>query len=127
MKTLADLLNSIVSTLQTASLILNVRVLETHNFSETQFAVKVRAELESGDTLQVRLYRNDDHTDYAYQLFRDDVPVIRWDNKEHFDSISSYPHHFHTESGAVESSTHTGEVTRDLPVVLNSLANRITR
>ncbi|WP_258189407.1 toxin-antitoxin system TumE family protein [Candidatus Hakubella thermalkaliphila] len=82
----------------------------------------MRAELAAGDVLQVRLYRNNEHTDYAYQLFRGERPVVRWDNKEHFPSISSYPHHFHNTSGQVEASPLTGDPAHDLPFVLNYLA-----
>ena len=122
MNTLPELLDFTVSTLQKSTLVVNVRVLETFQFSESQFAFKVRSELVSGNVLQVRLYRNGEHNDYAFQLFRDDAPLIRWDNKEHFRSISSYPHHFHSISGQVESSSLTGDLTLDLPVVLNYLS-----
>ncbi|MDE3092146.1 MAG: hypothetical protein KGJ80_22455 [Chloroflexota bacterium] len=124
MNTLADLLNLIVSTLQTSPLCAGVRVLETLQFSDTQFAFKVRADLKSGDVLQVRLYLNGEHTDYAFQLLRDDKPVVRWDNKEHFPSISSRPHHFHNASGQIESSPLTGDATHDLPLVLKYLESR---
>jgi hypothetical protein len=95
--------------------------LETRQFSESQFAFKIRADLVSGGILQVYLYRNGEHTDYAYQLFRGDRPVVRWDNKEHFSSLSSHPHHFHSASGKVEISPLTGDPTHDLPIVLSSL------
>ncbi len=124
MSALADLLNLVVSALQAAPLCNTVRVLETLQFSDSQFAFKIRADLKSGDVLQVRLYRNGEHTDYAFQLLRDDKPVVRWDNKEHFASISSHPHHFHNASGQVESSPLTGDPTHDVPIVLNYLKSR---
>lgn len=89
--------------------------------------MKVRADLTSGHVLQVRLYRNGEHTDYAYQLFQTDTPVLRWDNKEHFPSISSFPHHFHNASGLVEFSPLTGDPAHDLPFLLNYLAIRESR
>ena len=124
MNTFAELLNFVVCTLQTSPLCLGTRILETLQFSESQFAIKIRANLKSGDVLQVRLYCNGEHTDYAFQLFRDETPMVRWDNKEHFPSISSYPHHFHNASGQVESSPLNGNPTHDLPIVLNDLATR---
>ena len=122
MKSLSDLLNEIVSTLQTSVLCRTVHIVETIAFSETQFAIKVRAELNSDNVLQVRVYANREYVDYAYQLFRDETPLLRWDNKEHFPGIASYPHHFHAPDGRVEISNLNGDVTVDLPSVLDYLA-----
>ncbi len=119
MNTLADLLNFVTTALQSSPLCSAVRILETHQFSDSQFALKVRAEIIAGRILQVRLYRNGSHTDYAYQLLRSDVPLVRWDNKEHFPDVPSYPHHFHAATGQVEHSPLTGDPTHDLPYVLN--------
>jgi hypothetical protein len=116
--TLADWLNFVVSTLQASPLCNNVRILETHPFSTQQFALKARASLRKGYVLQVHLYRNFAHTDYAYQLFQQDQPILRWDNKEHFPNLSTYPHHFHTPSGKVEESTLIGTPRNDLPAIL---------
>jgi hypothetical protein len=98
-----------------------VRVFETSVFSESQFAFKVRALLVTGDVLQVRVYRNGDHTDYSYQVVRNDTPILRWDNKEHFPGVDSYPHHFHSMAGQVQSSPMTGDPMRDLPLVMSLL------
>ena len=127
MNTLPELLDFTVSTLQKSTLVVNVRVLETFQFSESQFAFKVRSELVSGNVLQVRLYRNGEHNDYAFQLFRDDAPLIRWDNKEHFPDIPTHPHHFHNADGKVESSSMIGEPSHDLPIVLDHIASHVTR
>lgn len=124
MNSLADLLSYVVTTLQSSQLVRNVNVLETLQFSDDKFALKARADLASGDVLQVRLYQNVQHTDYAYQLFRDEFSVVRWDNKEHFSSLSSYPHHFHTASDQAESSPLTGDPAHDLPLVLKYLESR---
>ncbi|HXV99146.1 MAG TPA: DUF6516 family protein, partial [Anaerolineae bacterium] len=85
---------------------------------EQQFALKVRAELADGSMLQVRLYHNGEHTDYAYQLVRNEEPILRWDNKEHFPTLPTYPHHFHSATGQVEESPLTGDPAHDLPFVL---------
>lgn len=121
MTSLADLLSSVVTGLQRSGQCGAVRVLETQSFSGQQYAFKVRAELITGDELQVRVYRNGDHVDYSYQLLRDALPVMRWDNKEHFPNINSHPHHFHSATGAVVESPLVGDVDRDLPVVLSLL------
>lgn len=117
MNSLANQLSLVITTLQSWPLCRSVRVLETHSFSPSQFALKVRAELTTGGTLQVRLYCNGPHTDYAYHVVRGNQ-AVRWDNKEHFSTIPSYPHHFHSVSGQVESSPLTGDPTHDLPLVL---------
>ena len=121
MNTLAELLNFVTTALQSSPLCSAVRILETHQFSDSQFALKARAELTAGRTLQVRLYRNGSHTDYAYQLLHGNIPLVRWDNKEHFPDISSHPHHIHVATGQVEHSPLTGDPAHDLPYVLNLL------
>lgn len=121
MNKLPELLDFVVTALQLSPLCNVVRIVSTHSFSEHQFALRVRAELVDGRTLQVRLYRNGEHIDYAYQLIRDGRPIWRWDNKEHFPALSSYPHHFHTASGQVEASSLTGDPAHDLSFVLNYL------
>ena len=123
---LADWLNFVVSVLQTSPLCQRVQIIETHPFSNRQFALKVRANLEGGHTLQVHLYRNFAYTDYAYQLFREDKPILRWDNKEHFPDLPSYPHHFHTPLGKVENSALTGDPQKDLFLVLAYLDELLT-
>lgn len=121
MNTLSELLNFVVTTLQNSSFCEVVKVVETENFSQRQFAFKIRAELLSGDMLQVRVYYNQSYIDYAYQLVRSNQPILRWDNKEHFPHIPSYPHHFHTPIGEVETSQLTGDLAHDLPLVLEYL------
>lgn len=73
--------------------------------------------------LQARLYRNGDHVDYLYQILRGTESVIRWDNKKHFPKIASYPRHFHSAEGDMRVSPSTGNVTHDLPIVLNTVAS----
>ena len=83
--------------------------------------VKVRAELITGDALQIRIYCNGDHVDYSYQLLNGGLPVQRWDNKEHFPEIASHPHHFHSSTGEVEISPLTGDPEYDLSLVMSLL------
>ena len=121
MNTLAALLSHVVTVLQESGYCGAVRVLETHPFSERQFALKVRAELVTGDALQIRVYCNGDHVDYSYQLLNGGLPVQRWDNKEHFPEIASHPHHFHNSAGEVEISPLTGDPEHDLSLVMRLL------
>ncbi len=125
MITFADLLSFVTTTLQTSPLCEYVRIVETHPFSKGQFALKVRAKLIEGSMFQVHLYYNKDHIDYAYQLVQNEEPVLRWDNKEHFPTLLSYPHHFHAPSGLVEASSLTGNPINDLPFVLDYLASTL--
>lgn len=81
MNTLADLLSYVVTALQRSGFCSAVRVLETQAFSARRFALKIRAELVTGDVLQVRIYRNGDHVDYSYQLLRNSEPIMRWDKQ----------------------------------------------
>jgi hypothetical protein len=39
--------------------------------------------------------------DYAYQLLKlnEDRPIMRWDNKEEFRDLNTYPNHFHDDQG----------------------------
>jgi hypothetical protein len=122
MITLAEALNFVTTTLQGSPLCSSVRVVETHQFSDRQFALKVRAELARGGALQIRLYYHEQHVDYAYQVFRGDQPLLRWDNKEHFPDLVTQPHHFHTATGSVTDSKLDGDPNHDLPLVLNYLS-----
>jgi hypothetical protein len=116
------LINIVVTNLQRNSLCHSYHIQETAVFSPQQFAFKIIAELATGGTLQIRVYRNRMHTDYAYHFMQMDTS-IRWDNKEHFPSIATFPHHFHGNSGLVEASPLTGDPDHDLPIVLNILSD----
>ena len=123
MMTLPELLDFVFTTLQTSPLCHSVRVIETQQFSERQFAIKVRADLTSGDWLQVRLYCNESHMDYAYHVARSEQTTARWDNKEHFPQLSSFPHHHHLASGEISESPLTGDPQHDLPLILTALTD----
>ncbi|HID52660.1 MAG TPA: hypothetical protein EYP41_11575 [Anaerolineae bacterium] len=49
------------------------------------------------------------------------LPLLRWDNKEHFPHLSTHPRHFHMADGRVTESPLTGNPTQDLPKVLEQL------
>jgi hypothetical protein len=117
----AELLNFVTTTLQLWPHTRHVHILTTAQFSSTQYAIKVRADLTNDDILQVRIYYNEGHIDYAYQVIRAGAPLIRWDNKEHFALLATYPHHFHSLSGQVLESLLTGLSNDDLPLVLHEI------
>jgi hypothetical protein len=120
-KSAAVLLGFVISTLQLSPVCRQVSILDFNPFSDQQFTFKVRADLKDDFVLQVRLYCNHDHIDYAYQLLQRERPIQRWNNKEHFPHLASYPHHHHTQGGEVIESSLNGDPEHDLPLVLASL------
>lgn len=106
--------------LQTTTFCERVEVVETMVFATDQFFFKVRAEIGEEHNLQVRIYYNQGHVDYAYQLFTN-VPLLRWDNKEEFSHLETYPHHHHDSEGYVHPSSLTGEPLQDIDIVLEAV------
>ena len=121
MTSLSSFLGTLMATLQSHPICERASVLETKVFSSDQFFLKVRAELTGENKLQLRIYYNQGHIDYAYQLFAD-VPILRWDNKEEFRHLETYPHHHHDEQGNVKPSRLTGDPLRDIEIVLQDVS-----
>jgi len=117
---LPTLLGRLVAVLQADPICREVNVMETKAFSPNQFFFKIRALLEDEHWLQVRIYYNRGHVDYAYQLFFD-APLLRWDNKEEFPHLETFPHHHHDVEGRVHSSSLTGEPVQDIETVLQAV------
>lgn len=117
-----SLLGTVMAILQADPLCKNIAVVETKEFSPDQFFFKVRTELTEQHKLQVRVYYNQGHIDYAYQLFTD-VPLLRWDNKEEFQHLETYPHHHHDEQGNVKASPLPGDAANDLEIVLEEVSS----
>lgn len=97
------------------------KVIETSFFSTEQFAFKIRTTIFSSLIFQIRMYYNQGHFDYSYQVFSEE-PICRWDNKEHFSEIETFPHHFHALNGQITNSPLTGMPLDDLKIVLEELA-----
>ncbi len=125
MTSLPSLLGGLVTALEVYPICRKVRILETKEFSFDQFFFKIRAELARDHTLQVRVYYNRGHIDYAYQ-FLADVPLMRWDNKEEFRHLATYPHHHHDVIGDVKPSALTGDPTKDIAIVLKEISAYIS-
>ena len=107
--------------LQAHPLCKKVRVIETKEFSPEQFFFKIRAILLKKDVqFQVRIYYNRGHVDYAYQCFTN-AHLLRWDNKEEFRHLATYPHHHHDAQGHVHPSPLTGEPLQDIGIVLQEV------
>lgn len=125
MTSLPALLGALTAILQAHPLCDRVASVETKEFAPDQFLFKVRAELAGGYHVQMRIYYNRAHIDYAYQLFID-IPLLRWDNKEEFPYISTYPHHHHDEYGKVHASPLAGDPVRDVQIVLQVVSEFIS-
>lgn len=121
MISLASLLGALMAILQAHPVCKRVTGVETKAYSTNQFFFRVRAELTDESKFQVRIYHNHGHIDYAYQLFTD-VPLLRWDNKEEFRNLKTYPHHHHDEQGHVKPSPLTGDPVRDIEAVLQEIS-----
>ena len=120
MISLPTLLGKLTAILQAHRLCQRTEIGETKAFSPDQFFFKIRSELTGEYKFQVRIYYNQGHVDYAYQLFTD-VPLLRWDNKEEFPHLTTYPHHHHDWHGHVKASLLTGNPVEDLKIVLQQL------
>ena len=121
MTTLPAMLGALTAILQSHPLCERTTIVETREFSSDQFYFKVRADLPQEYKFQVRVYSNASHEDYAYQLFKEDRPILRWDNKEEFRSLKTYPHHHHDDQGNVLSSPLTGNPQEDISLVLSAI------
>ena len=127
MTTLPAMLGAMTAILQSHPLCERTAIVETKEFSPDQFYFKVRADLSKGYGLQVRVYSNAGHVDYAYQLFREDRPILRWDNKEEFRSLKTYPHHHHDDRGNVLLSPLAGNPQEDIVLVLGEIEKHLQK
>lgn len=122
---LPSLLGTVMAVLQAHPLCKHAVVVETKEFSLDQFFFKIRAELAEGYKFQVRIYYNRGHIDYAYQLFTN-VPLLRWDNKEEFHLLKTYPHHHHDAQGNIKPSPLIGDPAADTVIVLQEVSTFIS-
>lgn len=123
MSTLSTMLAELVLILENSGFCDNPQITETSFFSTDQFAFKIRTAIFSSFSFQIRIYYNKGHCDYSYQVFAE-KPLCRWDNKEHFPEIKTFPHHCHAIDGSVVESPLQGIPVADLQYVLAEL-NRL--
>ena len=121
MTTLPAMLGTVTAILQSHLLCEQAAIVETKEFSPDQFFFKVRAKFPQDYLLQARIYCNFGHVDYAYQLFKEDTPILRWDNKEEFRRLKTYPHHHHDDRGNILPSPLTGNPQTDIALVLREI------
>jgi hypothetical protein len=120
LSSLSSLLGNVMAVFEAHPTCQRATVVETKVFSSDQFLFKVRADFMRGSYFQARIYYNQGHIDYAYQLFSR-VPILRWDNKEEFRYLKSYPHHQHDDEGKIKASPLTGDPLKDIKFVLHEV------
>ncbi|MGZ8425937.1 MAG: toxin-antitoxin system TumE family protein [Candidatus Binatia bacterium] len=108
------------SILRTSSKVKSFHIIDSDPLDEENFLFKIRCELISGQTLQIRLRAVSGSIRYSYQEFSE-IPLRRWDNAPHFPNLPNFPHHHHDSQGNILESTLTGDPTADLDRVLNTL------
>ena len=96
------------------------RIIDNDPIDERNFLFKIRCELVSGQSFQIRLRSDAGQVRYSYQEFAE-KPLRRWDNAPHFLHLPNFPHHYHDLNGTVTESLLTGDPTTDLPQVLIAL------
>lgn len=106
--------------LRASAKIVSFQVIDNDPLDERSFLFKIRCELVSGHTLQIRVRSVAGSLRYSYQEYSD-VPVQRWDNAPHFPHLSTFPHHHHEVQGDVCESSLTGNPLTDLVQVLQFL------
>ncbi|MDD2903902.1 MAG: DUF6516 family protein [Syntrophales bacterium] len=121
MTSLPSLLGKVVAILQSHPVCRKITSIDTKEFSPDQFYFKIRAAVLETTKLQIRIYYNRGHIDYAYQWFAD-IPICRWDNKEEFSSLPTYPHHYHDHQGFVKLSPLIGNPILDIQIVLQEIS-----
>lgn len=106
--------------LQASPRVTSFLIIDNDPVDEGNFLFKIRCELVSGQTLQIRLRAVAHHLRYSFQAFTHE-PLRRWDNAPHFPQLPNFPHHYHDPQGIITESSLTGAPITDLPQVLNAL------
>lgn len=106
--------------LQASSKVKSFQIIDNDPIDGDNFLFKIRCELTSGQTLQIRLRAVSGSIRYSYQELTD-KPSQRWDNAPHFPNHPNFPHHYHDPQGNVTESLLTGDPAVDLPRVLDVL------
>lgn len=115
-----NLVDDILEILRTHALVKATRVVYYDETPSGKLEVKIRSELPRNHKLQIWIHVEPESLDYAYQVFTT-IPLLRWDNAPHYGQLESAPHHFHDESGQVHDSPLTGNIKKDLKVVLEKI------
>ena len=119
---------AILQLLQSSALIHSPQITDLQIYGQHAFRIKIRGTVTETITFQVWLNHNASRTRYAYQLFSDNKPLLRWDNApNHPDIQINFPHHFHDEQKQILASSLQGDPLQDLPIVLTSIKQYIAK
>lgn len=116
------IVDAILEILEGNELIQSTRVVNYDETPSGRLEAKLRSQLPKNHTLQIWIHIEPESLDYAYQLFTT-VPLLRWDNSPHYEHLATAPHHFHDKNGKVYDSPLTGNIKRDLKIVLKEIAS----
>jgi hypothetical protein len=114
------IVDDILGILEANDLIQSTRVVNYDETASGRLETKLRSQLPKRHTLQIWIHLEPETLDYAYQLFTT-VHLLRWDNSPHYGNLPNAPHHFHDENGKVSDSPLTGNIKRDLKIVLKEI------
>ena len=106
--------------LRASAAVLSFDLVDNDPIDDANFLFKLRCELRSGHTLQVRLHAVAGQLRYSYQELGV-APLRRWDNAPHFPHLPNFPHHYHDLSGGVAESPLRGDPLADIAQVLEAL------
>ena len=114
------MLRQLESLLQASPKVTALQVIDHDAIDADNFLVKLRCQLVSGHTLQIRLRAVAGALRYSYQEFSD-KSLQRWDNAPHFPHLPGFPHHYHSQQGDVTASLLSGNPLTDFEQVLSKL------
>ncbi len=114
------IVDDVLEILEANEFIKNTRVVNYDETPSGKLEAKLRSQLPKEHTLQIWFHIEPESLDYAYQLFTS-IPLLRWDNSPHYGNLPNAPHHFHDENGNVSDSPLTGNIKRDLKIVLREI------
>lgn len=114
------IVDDILEILQGNDLIQSTRVVNYDETPSGRLEAKLRSQLSKDCALQIWIHIEPESLDYSYQLFTT-APLLRWDNSPHYEHLATAPHHFHDENGNVSASPLTGNIKRDLKIVLKEI------
>lgn len=104
-------------------IISNIEVIK-HEIEENQRRTYVKLELTDSSQLIIKDYKfSDNKRKYAYHWMDGDRNLrIRWDNTEHWKTISTFPHHKHIRN----DENVTASIETDIESVLTCIRDLLT-
>jgi hypothetical protein len=80
-------------------------IINDFRLTDESFYLNIEARFVDNSTLYIREFTEANRRKYAFHWQKKSGELlIRWDNAPHFPNLSTFPHHKHLGSGAVEPS-----------------------